>query len=78
MGYPGSLWPADNGRKAPMGTYLRIVALLGSDQRGVTALEYGLIAAVIVLACAAAFTSLGSATNTVLVGAAVNAYPTTP
>ena len=40
--------------------YLR---MLGADQRGATAIEYGLIAALIVIAMMGALTSLGGGVN---------------
>jgi pilus assembly protein Flp/PilA len=36
---------------------------LFTNEDGATAIEYGLIAALVVLACVAAFTLLGSSTN---------------
>jgi Flp pilus assembly pilin Flp len=40
--------------------YLKTMYLLKSDKRAVTALEYGLIAAVIIVVCAGAFATVGS------------------
>jgi Flp pilus assembly pilin Flp len=40
--------------------YLKIFRQLKTDERAVTALEYGLIAAVIIVVCAGAFATVGS------------------
>jgi pilus assembly protein Flp/PilA len=43
---------------------MRILALLRKDESGVTAIEYGLIAALIALASIGAFTSIGNSVST--------------
>jgi Flp pilus assembly pilin Flp len=46
--------------------YLKTWLELKYDRRAVTALEYGLIAAVIIAVCATAFVSLGTQLNATL------------
>jgi pilus assembly protein Flp/PilA len=46
--------------------YLNTILLLKTDKRAVTALEYGLIAAVIIVVCAGAFATIGADVNTTL------------
>lgn len=50
---------------------------LKSDRRGVTALEYGVIAAVIIGVVATAFTTLGTDLNTKLNGLITTLTPAT-
>ncbi|HEX5238401.1 MAG TPA: Flp family type IVb pilin [Sphingomicrobium sp.] len=41
----------------------KMLRMLGADQRGATAIEYGLICALIVIAMMAGLTKLGGGTN---------------
>ena len=47
-------------------TMLAAVRTVGSDEKGVTAVEYGVIASVIVVACLVAFQLVGTNLNTLL------------
>jgi Flp pilus assembly pilin Flp len=58
--------------------YLKIWLELKTDKRAVTALEYGLIAAVIIAVCATAFVSLGTQLSTTLTGIHDTLQNTTP
>lgn len=51
-------------------TVLRFLARLGKDQSGVTAIEYGLIAALIAVAIIAAVTAIGTDLNSTFQGVA--------
>jgi pilus assembly protein Flp/PilA len=46
--------------------YLKTIRQLKTDKQAVTALEYGLIAAVIIVVCAGAFATVGSDLHTTL------------
>jgi pilus assembly protein Flp/PilA len=52
--------PGRNRRDALMLEYLKTIRQLKSDKSAVTALEYGLIAAVIIVVCAGAFATVGT------------------
>jgi len=59
--------------------YFQILRHLKTDIRGATAIEYGLIAALISVAAIAAFTALGGSLTTLFTGvstALTNATPT--
>ncbi|RKK03191.1 Flp family type IVb pilin [Pseudoroseomonas wenyumeiae] len=49
-----------------MGKATYLLTSLKTDRKGVTALEYGVIAAVLVVAVATAFTTFGGAVSTFL------------
>lgn len=51
--------------------YCRILSQLPRDRKGVTAVEYAVIAGVMVVAVAAAFTSFGDTLKTYLTGLAL-------
>ena len=55
---------------ARCGRLRRALRQLGNDRRGVTMLEYGLIAALIAAVCVAAVTTLGSNLETMFINVA--------
>jgi pilus assembly protein Flp/PilA len=63
-----------------MMTYLKTLKALKDDKRGVTMLEYGLIAALIAVVCITAVTGLGTTLSTkfTAISTAVGNTPTAP
>ena len=56
--------------------WTHVVRSFGNDARAVTALEYGLIAGVIIVVCASAFAAVGSDLTNILTNV-VNCYNNT-